>query len=517
MQEIGWTGGMADMMPAPEAKAAPSLASTVAGGMLWVAGSTLIGKSASFLAQLVLGWVLGPEDFALYAIAISVATMLFAVRNGGVRELLIQRGRDYDALAPGCFRIAMVFNIGLAGLLLASAPLLASIYQAPKLPQLLWVIAAYIALYTPASILQAKLYTDMRFNTIGKLNSVSMVLRQLSAVLLALGGLGALSFVLPLVLVAVFESLAFLFALGRWPRGGQATGAVYRMLSKDSRWVMFGALATALVMQGDYMTVGYLCDKTTLGFYFFGFQLSMALESLFVTGLQTVMFSAFASLADQPQRQSAAFLKASGILSYIVAPLCLGLVLVAGPLVHTLWHGKWDAATIVFQLILVGMFMRIQVPLGVALMESRGKWRLRSLLVLCDGLGLVAAAALGAKAGGLTSIAVYVGGYRLISSLLQCMVVSRSAEIPAAALLRRIIPPAATALACAALAYSLWSALCPISGDIARAALTLGSFTGLYALASLTLMRSQTAEASALILERFRRTGGGAKQAGNGG
>jgi O-antigen/teichoic acid export membrane protein len=492
----------------PEAQANPSLANIVTGGMLWVAASAIIGKLSSFLAQLVLGWALGPEDFALYAIAISVATLLFAVRNGGVREILIQQGRDYDLLAPGCFKIAMVFNLGLALLLVASSPILSRIYQAPKLPPLLWVIAVYIVLYTPASILQAKLYSDMRFNTIGKLNSASMALRQMSSVLLALGGLGALSFVLPLILVAVFEGLAFLRALRRWPRGGLAAMAVFRLMSKDSRWVILGALATALVMQGDYMTVGYLSDKATLGYYFFGFQLSVALESLFVAGLQTVMFSAFASLSDHPERQTKAYTKASGILSYVVTPLCFGLAIVAQPLVHHLWRGKWDAATIVFQFMLLGLFMRIQVPLSVALMESRGRWRFRSLLVVFDGFGLVAVAAVGALTGGLLTIALWVGGYRLISSLFQCILVARSAGIPTAEWLRKISIPSLTAIFCAAASHVLWNVLVPLPGDIAQALLTLATFTGLYALASITLLKEQMNEASALVFGRFKKAGG---------
>lgn len=500
------------MSPDAAAKAKPTLESVVTGGMLWVAGSALIGKVTSFLAQLVLGWALGPEDFALYAIAISVATMLFAVRNGGIREQLIQRGSEYDALAPGCFRIAMTFNLGLAGLLVAASPIIADIYHAPRLPPLLWVIAAYIILYTPANILQTKLYTDMRFNTIGKLSSLSMTLRQITAVLLALGGLGALSFVLPLIVVAVFESLAFLHALRRWPRGGLAAMAVYRLLFKDSRWVMLGALATALVMQGDYMVVGYLSDKATLGYYFFGFQLSVALESLFVTGLQTIMFSAFASLSLEPERQNAAYLRASGILSYLVTPLCLGLALVAGPLVHLLWRGKWDAATIVFQIILLGLFMRIQVPLSIALMESRGKWRFRSLLTICDGLGLLAAAALGTMTGGLLSIAAWVCGYRLVSGLIQCALIARSASISTTVLLRRMLPPAAAALACALAGHLLWGVLAPISGEIMRATLSLLTFIGLYAVASFTLLRAQMDEARSLVLDRFRRPGTGAQQ-----
>ncbi|MDP3426604.1 MAG: oligosaccharide flippase family protein, partial [Humidesulfovibrio sp.] len=106
-------------MNAPSAFAEESLTRQVASGMLWVAGSAVVGRLASFGSQLVLGWLLTPEDFALYAIAVSVSALLWVVKNGGLREVLTQRGREYDALAPAAWRIALGCNVALALALVA--------------------------------------------------------------------------------------------------------------------------------------------------------------------------------------------------------------------------------------------------------------------------------------------------------------------------------------------------------------------------------------------------------------
>ena len=74
----------------------------VASGMLWATFGTLASKFASLAAQLVLGWVLSKEDFALYAIAISWSTIVLALRNGGTQRLLIQQGSKYEASIESC-------------------------------------------------------------------------------------------------------------------------------------------------------------------------------------------------------------------------------------------------------------------------------------------------------------------------------------------------------------------------------------------------------------------------------
>jgi len=493
-QRDGQTSGQ---MSAP---AGEFLTRQVASGMLWVAGSAVVGRLASFGSQLVLGWLLTPEDFALYAIAVSVSALLWAVKNGGLREVLTQRGREYDALAPAAWRIALCCNLALALALAGLSPLLARIYEAPDLPPLIWIIALFLVANTPATILLARMSIDMRFSSLGKISSLSMTLRHLSAVGFALLGFGAASFLLPLFVVAAFDGAAYYRALRSWPRGGLPVREVLRQTMPAARWVMFGTLAAALLEQGDYLTLGLLQDKHTLGLYFFGFQLSVALESLFVTGLRAVMLPAFTRLADQPQRQGAAFLRSCGMLGFLSAPACLGMAVAAGPLIHLLWGGRWDAATPVFQLMLMSLFARLLAPLSLALAESRGNWRLRSLLMAADGLGLVASAALGAAFGGLFAVALWVAGYRILSGLAQCLYISRHAEVPMAQTLNMALTPALVSLASAAAGLAAGRALLPASGMLVQTGLALAVFVVLYALAGLTLLRPRLREA----LELYR-------------
>lgn len=476
---------MSDTATAPQR----ALRQQVTEAMIWVAGSSLIGRLASFGSQFVLGWLLAPEDFALYAIAISVSSLLWAIKNGGLREILVQRGQEYDALAPGAARIALGFNLVLCVILAAWAPILARLYSAPSLPPLIWIVALYIIANTPATILYAKLSTDMRFKALCLIGSASMTMRHLCAIGLAVLGFGAASFVLPLLFVAIFDSLAYLRAVRSWPRGGLPTREVFRQTVGAARWVMLGTLAATLLEQGDYLTLGLLQDKHTVGVYFFGFQLNVALELLFISGLQSVMLPAFTRLNDQRERQKAGFIRACGMLCFVSAPLSFCMAIAAEPVVSLLWQGKWDAATPVFQLMLCGLSARLLVPLSIALVESSGNWRLRSLLMAIDGLGLVLATAMGTAFGGLLAVAWWVAGYRILSGLAQCLFISRSAGIAPGQSLGSILPSVLLALGGSLASVALVRTLLPSAGALAQSALSLALFTVLYALASLTLLK----------------------------
>ncbi len=96
-------------------------------GSMWVAATTALGKISSFLAQLVLGWLLSEDDYALYATAIAISSVVSVLYDGGMAKILIQRGHEYTNLARVILRISLVFN-GLAATVLIVISLITTYY-----------------------------------------------------------------------------------------------------------------------------------------------------------------------------------------------------------------------------------------------------------------------------------------------------------------------------------------------------------------------------------------------------
>lgn len=403
----------------------PTLGGLAATGMLWVSVGAVASKFASLGAQLVLGWVLSTEDFALYAIAISWSTIALALRNAGTQRFLIQKGNSYDEFASVCFKIALLFN-GIGFVLLAlAAPALSRLYDNQSLNAIIWVIALSLPLNTASLIFQAKLSSEMKFQKLTRINIWSALLRHGSIVAFALMGLGPISFVLPLILIAVFETVAGWYVVGAWPPNRRLTWQAMRGVLKDSRWIMLTSLAGILVMNGDYLAISLLQTKETLGIYYFGFQLSFSLAALFTNGVEAVMMPAFSSFHNDLERQKVAFFKAARALMLGATLACFALVLTATPLVHGLWGGRWDSAIPVVQLLALSLPIKLVVPLCRSLLEGRGEWKFVSTLLLADGIGTIIAGGVGAWLGGLMTIAAVVSGYNLLFGLMFCGFVTK--------------------------------------------------------------------------------------------
>ena len=401
------------------------LGGLAASGMVWVSAGTVASKLASLGAQLVLGWVLSAEDFALYAIAISWSTIVLALRNAGTQRFLIQKGSSYDEFASICFKIALLFN-GVGFVLLAlAAPALSHLYESKSLNVIIWIIALALPLNTASLIFQAKLSSELKFGKLTRINIWSALLRHGSMAAFALMGFGPISFVLPLIVIAVFETVAGWYVVGAWPPNRRLTWQAMRGVLRDSRWIMLTSLAGILVMNGDYLAISLLQTKETLGIYYFGFQLSFSLSALFTNGVEAVMMPAFSRLHNDQERQKGAFFKAVRILILGATLACFALVLAASPLVHGLWGGKWDRAIPVVQLLALSLPIKLVVPLCRSLMEGRGEWKFVSTLLLADGIGTIIAGGVGAWLGGLMAIAAVVSGYNLVFGLIFCGIVTK--------------------------------------------------------------------------------------------
>ena len=484
----------------PSQQIRKGLGNRITSGLLWSVLSIAVGKGASLIAQIILGWLLSKEDFALYAIAISWSTIVMALRNGGTQRLLIQKGAQYSDLAVMYLKFALLFNLGGFAILTMAAPILSGLYDSHALRMMLWVLGLSLPLSTAAMIFQAKLSADLEFAKVSRLIILSSLARHTSMVLFAWLGLGPLSFVLPLCVVALVETALGWHWAKRWPPSRSLTWPAIGGILRDSRWVMLSALASSLTINGDYIAISLIESKELLGVYFFGYQLSLALVALVTSSLDTVMMPAFSSLGHELPRQTELFLRGTRLLAVGATFACFGLAIVAPVAVHGLWAGKWDEAIPVVQILSLTMPVRLMIPLCRAMLEARGDWKLISLLSICDGVGIMVAGAVGAWTGGLIAITVVVSGYNLFAAALYCAVATRMLLTPLTTLFAPIFSTLCAGLLAAAIGFAIATSaeLSPVG--VSRVLIGLPVFVAIYFCLIRVLMGNVATEFRMLVL-----------------
>lgn len=383
----------------PAAGPGPSLAVAVGRGFSWLTVSLIAGKCFGAIAQLLLGRWISEEQFRDFAIVASFAALVKVFQDGGVPQLLIQRGKDeFDRLLGPAFWLSLAFGLT-GGLLLAmAAPLIADFYETPKLAQYLWIVASTLPLGAPATVLRAKLRVDLRFKAIAVIAVFWFMLRQFSAVGFAAAGWGVAGLVLPLLLVTLFEWAAAYYATRIKPWRRSPDVREWSGLLGNSLWVVGTAVSRGLSRTGDYLVLGKLAPDALVGKYFFGYQITTQIVELLATNLQHVLFPALSRLANEPERQSRAILRTVRMLVFVAAPVSLGLAVTVRPLVELLdawiWNHKWSSAIPLMQIFAAAAPVRMFSDLLTASFSSRGEFRRSALITLGEGFWLMASAAI---------------------------------------------------------------------------------------------------------------------------
>lgn len=432
------------------------LASRVASGLNWMVLASVLAKAGSLIAQVVLGWLLSDEDYGVYAAAIGMSAFAQFLRDGGARNLLVQRGtRGYARLSGPVFWIAMACNTAGAALLLAIGFAIgatvgesSSALADPMFPWVLGVIGLALPLSTPGAVYQAKLSIDLRFRELAQVRVMDALVRYATMIGLALGGFGPLSFVIPICVGSAMQSVygwwlcrdAPWFAGVKW----RAWPAIFGRV----KWLLLGALALGAFQQGDKLALGLVLPAAVLGVYFFGFQLALQINQLIGNNLRMVLFPALNKLVDAPERFRSAALRATRLLGLVGSVAGVGLAVIADPFIGVVWQGKWDEAVLATQ-VMSGFFaFRLLFNIFHSTLMARGQFARLAWHCGLLSVGLMAAGVLAAVwFGTAEAVAAAIGAYFAVGVTLALAASVRDVGVTLRDIVVAVLPPWLVSLA----------------------------------------------------------------------
>ena len=387
-------------------------------------------KLFGFIAQIAMGWLLNQNDFGLYAIAVSVSAFTSLLSDTGLRNLLIQRHKEFDLLEGPIFWLSLALNTSAALVLVAIAPLVAHAYGEPTLLMILLFSALATVLGTPPAVLSAKLRVNLQFKALSLIQIGSSCLRYGCMVLLAWLGYGPLSFVVPLVFTNLFEGLAT-WSLTRTSPWRKPIGiGRWSETLRETKWILVGAFSVGILNNGLYLALGSFVPKTVVGIYFFAYQIIVQIGILLSHNLFQVLFPVFTQLAQDPVRSRFA-IERSLCVVMVLASLSLVLIPLYGPLEQLVWHGKWSDTVRPVQILCAFYPISVLLSVAMATQAARGQFRLSALMIFTLAVGTIGAGLTGAYFGGTAaSIALGSGLFTFFGSLAYLVITLRMSELP---------------------------------------------------------------------------------------
>lgn len=396
-----------------------SMGATVGAGMAWMVGVTVFNKLLTFIAQIVLGWKLTPNDYDVYATATAVAGIVFICREAGMREVLARLSRTaHDDVFGSAFWLAFSYNIIMAGVVCALALPLAQRLGGGSYAPMLWLVAASIVLGTAGELLFNKLRVELRFKDYGTNLAWLNFIRQSAVVGFAVGGFGALALGWAAVVSAVVQGVMGIAATKDNVFARKAEPARWPMLMKDSRWFMLGAMASNVLDWGPFAILRPLLtiSATVSGLFAFAFTITAQIGVLLSWTVTIVLVPALARFAHDKERLAQAALRALSAIMLVATGVSMGLGVVITPLEELLWHGKWKES--VGAIMVLGLLYPFRVTYGLtaAMLMAEGRAKAYAMVTLFEGLGLTIACAVGALVKeDATTIAIFAGLWLLVS------------------------------------------------------------------------------------------------------
>lgn len=407
-------------------------------GIFWMLLTTGIGKFATLMTQIVLGWQLTKADFGIYALALSVSASVALLRNGGTQQILIQKGAEYTELAPSIFKFSLIFNCIACVFLLSVAPMAAILYEAPELQVMLSIIAISIVCMSPYGVLRAKLIIDHRFKQASIVGLISNLTRQGSTMICAFMGLGYMSFIWPILLEPFVLFFVSFYFVRQWVKSKKLTFLTFKKIFSDAKWVMLGSLAMALSATGQYFVIGLFEDKENLGIYFFGFQLIIVVSVIITSAIETVFLPVLSELSIK--RYKTIYINVLFSICFISLVISMLGFFNAEWVINFVWKGKWDEAIPIIQVLILTMPAVLLTNFNKVVMESKGFWGKRLINLAVFVIGDIIVAGVFAWKYDIYFTAVMVCCYRNLFSFIQCLWMRGVVNISLKSIFNTILP-----------------------------------------------------------------------------
>lgn len=351
--------------------------------MAFLLASTALGKVLVAATLVLLGTLLTQADFGLYSLAVGVMMFVQTFANGGVREVLVQRGREWSTLAGPVFWLCLTINIvvgvaaGIAGEVVARGYVARGVLDDPaRLTGLLWVAAATVPLSTFPSVLTARLSIDLRFRSVAWLQACSVTVRYAGQIGMALSGFGVMSLVWPTLASTVLEGVVGWALTRQQVWRARPNVRIWPSLLRQSTWMVLGQVCNGVANYGYLVIAGWWIPQAQMGVYWWALQLVMQVETTITYNLMQVVFPVLARFQDDRPRQAAAALRVGRAAQFVITLMALGLAVTFPALEVICWGGKWSAAA--WPLAILAVFYPVRglfAGVGMPVLQAAGRFR----------------------------------------------------------------------------------------------------------------------------------------------
>ncbi|MFO1268695.1 MAG: lipopolysaccharide biosynthesis protein [Rubrivivax sp.] len=357
------------------AATSPGLAARALRGVRWNYLGAVGRIAATFISQIVLARLLGPEPFGLFGYAFLTVTLLALVVEMGLQNALMQVPQlDDPVVATAVGRLLLVSAIAATAVFALADLIAVHVFANAAAAPVLRAMAPTLVIGATSAAANAMLARDLEFKVIQLAALGSYVVGYLIVgITAALMGLGVWSLVLAWHVQTV---LACAFMVTRSPRPLKPANPLRPLpVAGFGRVVMVTNMVNWVIDNGPHTAIGRWLGASSLGLYTVANNLVKVPADHLVRNLQTVLFPLAARAQGNDAGIRRAYLTVLGGVGVLSFPTFTFVALESDRVVDLLLGHKWHAAAAVLVPLSLAMVLHAVEAMCGPILGGRGEPR----------------------------------------------------------------------------------------------------------------------------------------------
>ncbi len=334
-------------------------------GALWLSLLNAADRLVRLVTLVLLASVLSPAAFGLFGLGLlALAVMRHGSKLGLDAALISDESDDVDASLDTVWVLKIARGIGLAAIGFVVAPVVASVFGAPRLTDVIRVVAVVpllAGLRNPGVVYFHKELDFRRQFIYEGSGTVAYAVLAIAVAVVSPTVWALVAGILAMVAARSFVS----FGIHPYRPGFGFDRVAARRMLGYGKWIFGSGIVVLALNWIDDAVIGWSLGAASLGLYRLAFTVSMAPTTEVTNVASTVMFPAYARLQNDTAALREAFVRTLRLVAYLSFPMAVGIAAVAPTFVRAFFSPTWEPMIPVIQVLVVwAAFRSIATTIG---------------------------------------------------------------------------------------------------------------------------------------------------------
>ncbi len=342
-------------------------------------------QGINFLISIILARILLPEEYGIVALVTVFITICDVfVTYGFGNSLIVDKDSDQTDFST-CFFFGIFLSLVIYGLIFVSAPALAKFYNNELLTPVIRVMGIRILLASVNSVQHAYVSKHMMFRKFFYATLIGTIISGVVAAIMAKNGFGVWALVEQYLGNVFLDTICLWIIVGWRPSLAFSFPRLKKIYAYGWKILVTGLIDTGYT-QLRSLVIGKKYSSADLAYYNKGMMFPIFTNQMIEPTVNSVLFPALSHSNDSRAQMKEITRKVVRIATYLLAPVMVGLAVVAEPMIRVILTDKWLPSVVFLRVGCIAYFVRPLMYIGDCVIKASGR---SDLLLRLDALSKI--------------------------------------------------------------------------------------------------------------------------------